>query len=75
VGVSNATVSKLRRADYPGAVFFNVILKIANFFNMPLESFAPDNFGGKTYRHALLLIKDLTLGLPLAVISSGSPKR
>ena len=74
MGVSNATVSKLRRADYPGAVFFNVVLKIANFFNVPLERFAPDNFGGKTYRHALLLIKDLALSLYLAAISLGSPK-
>lgn len=49
-GVSNATVSKLRRADHSGAVSFNVVLKIAKFFNVPLESFAPDDFGGKTYQ-------------------------
>ena len=48
-GISNATVSKLRQKDYAGAVSFNVILKICQFFDVPLDYFAPSGFIQKTH--------------------------
>lgn len=45
--VSNATISKLRQKDYAGSVSFNVILKICQFLDVPLDYFAPPGFNKK----------------------------